>query len=363
MPVMAVNNQNQHEETGDSRSRPRWSAGKKMEAVLRLLRGEPLETLSRELGVEAHRLAAWRDDFLEGGKEALKGQRPDRSGDDRALRQAERKVGQLTMENEILRAAAEKRGHVQGPPPAQARMIVLQATWAELEGGPDEHHRWAGRAPSPDHLRLGGPRQRRDHRGRIAPATRMGLRGWLGELPRVEGGFAVEGCTGWRFVVEELQAAGLAATWPSRPRPAACAAPSGGPRPTVPTPGCCASCSSRAGCPAPGSRRPGSWICGPPCGCARPWSTSGPPGSSASTPRCSITAAPPCPGAAVAGQPRLAGGVALPPASRQLLGSRWARSTGWMPSRPRSTSGCVPGPPVRRRRPGGAGHRAGHHRV
>src|SRR6266511_3474257 len=55
MPVMAVNNENQHEQTGDYRSRPRWSAGKKMEAVLRLLRGEPLETLSRELGVEAHR--------------------------------------------------------------------------------------------------------------------------------------------------------------------------------------------------------------------------------------------------------------------------------------------------------------------
>jgi transposase-like protein len=80
-----------------------------MEAVLRLLGGEPLEVLSRELGVEAHRLAAWRDDFLEGGKEALKGQRPDRPGDDRALQQAERKVGQLTMENEILRAA-ETRG-------------------------------------------------------------------------------------------------------------------------------------------------------------------------------------------------------------------------------------------------------------
>jgi transposase-like protein len=106
---MAVNNQNQEEQTGGYRSRPRWSVGKKMEAVLRLLRGEPLEVLSRELGVEAHRLAAWRDDFLEGGKQALKGQRPDRSGVDRALRQAERKVGQLTMENEILRAAAEKR--------------------------------------------------------------------------------------------------------------------------------------------------------------------------------------------------------------------------------------------------------------
>jgi transposase len=110
---MAVNNETQ--QTSDYRSRPRWSAGKKTEAVLRLLRGEPLETLSRELGVEAHRLAAWRDDFLEGGKEALKGQRPDRSADDRALRQAERKVGQLTMENEILRVAAEKRG-LQIPP-------------------------------------------------------------------------------------------------------------------------------------------------------------------------------------------------------------------------------------------------------
>jgi hypothetical protein len=40
MPVMAVHNENQHEEAGDHRSRPRWSAGKKMEAVLRLLRGE-----------------------------------------------------------------------------------------------------------------------------------------------------------------------------------------------------------------------------------------------------------------------------------------------------------------------------------
>ena len=107
MPVMAVNNQ--HQQTGDDyRSRPRWSAGKKMEVVLRLLRGESLEMLSRELGVEAHRLAAWREDFLEGGKDALKGQRPDRAGD-RALRQAQRKVGQLTMEHEILRAAAEKR--------------------------------------------------------------------------------------------------------------------------------------------------------------------------------------------------------------------------------------------------------------
>jgi transposase len=118
MALMTVNN---HSEQGkDDRAQPRWSAGKKTEVVLRLLRGESLEELSREFGVEAHRLAAWRDDFLAAGKQGLKGQRPDRSPDDRALKQAERKIGQLTMENEVLRAAAETRG-LQIPPAKRPR--------------------------------------------------------------------------------------------------------------------------------------------------------------------------------------------------------------------------------------------------
>jgi transposase len=118
MTLMTVNNHN--EQGKNHRSQPRWSAGKKTDAVLRLLRGESLEELSRELQVEAHRLAAWRDDFLAAGKQGLKDQRPDRSPDDRALKQAERKIGQLTMENEVLRAAAEKRG-LQIPPAKRPR--------------------------------------------------------------------------------------------------------------------------------------------------------------------------------------------------------------------------------------------------
>src|SRR3954452_22251661 len=50
--------------------------------------------------------------------------------------------------------------------------------------------------------------------GRIAPADRMLLRGWLQKLLADTGtpaAFAVEGCTGWRFVVEELQRAGIEA--------------------------------------------------------------------------------------------------------------------------------------------------------
>ena len=49
--------------------------------------------------------------------------------------------------------------------------------------------------------------------GQIRPATRAVLRNWLGErfAGREEVAFAVEGCTGWRFVVEEMLAAGVEA--------------------------------------------------------------------------------------------------------------------------------------------------------
>jgi len=51
------------EERGDQRREARWSANKKTDVVLRLLRGETLDEVSRQVGVEAHRLAAWRDEF------------------------------------------------------------------------------------------------------------------------------------------------------------------------------------------------------------------------------------------------------------------------------------------------------------
>ena len=115
MALVTVND----DETDDGRSKPRWSAGKKLDVVLRLLRGEKLDALSRELGVEAHRISAWREDFLSGGKEALKGRRPV-SEEDRQLREAERKIGELTMEVEVWRRAAEKRGAAM-PPAKRAR--------------------------------------------------------------------------------------------------------------------------------------------------------------------------------------------------------------------------------------------------
>ena len=49
-------------------------------------------------------------------------------------------------------------------------------------------------------------------RGQIAPADREHLRAWLARFAgRDDVAFAVEGCTGWRYVAEELAAAGIAA--------------------------------------------------------------------------------------------------------------------------------------------------------
>jgi transposase len=48
-------------------------------------------------------------------------------------------------------------------------------------------------------------------RGMIRPATRSEFRSFLAKLGRKKAAFALEATTGWRFVVEELEAAGMEA--------------------------------------------------------------------------------------------------------------------------------------------------------
>ena len=86
--------------TSNSDDRGRFSARRKTETVLRLLRGEDLELLSRELGVTAATLSTWRDDFLAGGQAALKSRPADDRDDEIARLRA--KVGELTVDNELL---------------------------------------------------------------------------------------------------------------------------------------------------------------------------------------------------------------------------------------------------------------------
>ena len=78
----------------------RMSRQRKRDAVLRLLRGEDLELVSRALGVTAATLSGWRDAFLAGGEANL----ATRSTDGEAL-ESERlkaKLGEMLLDRELL---------------------------------------------------------------------------------------------------------------------------------------------------------------------------------------------------------------------------------------------------------------------
>lgn len=79
----------------------RWSAKKKLGVVLRLLRGETLDKLSREVGVEISLLEEWRQEALASMESGLRS-RPE-SNESRELSRAKRQIGELTMEIELLR--------------------------------------------------------------------------------------------------------------------------------------------------------------------------------------------------------------------------------------------------------------------
>jgi transposase len=86
----------------------RWSAGRKREVVLRLMRGESAELLSRELGLPVFRLEQWRRKAEAALEEALKEREADPA--DGQLAAAMRRIGELSMENELLRARIERPG-------------------------------------------------------------------------------------------------------------------------------------------------------------------------------------------------------------------------------------------------------------
>ena len=87
--------------TGETKAAPkRFWAQHKSEAVLRLLRGENIETLSRELGVTAAKLSQWRDAFLAGGADSLKKRS---AAEEAEYKRLNEKIGEQTMEIELLR--------------------------------------------------------------------------------------------------------------------------------------------------------------------------------------------------------------------------------------------------------------------
>ena len=78
----------------------RMSRQRKTAAVLRLLRGEDLDTVSRSLGVTAATLTTWRDAFLAAGEAAL-ATRPS-NGEALESERLKARLGEMLLEHELL---------------------------------------------------------------------------------------------------------------------------------------------------------------------------------------------------------------------------------------------------------------------
>ena len=86
-----------------TKKRERKSVNVKERAVLRLLKGEDLELVSRETGFALHELSRWRDKFLQAGRENLKSHPKDTLNAE--LEQRDKLISKLALENEILKKA------------------------------------------------------------------------------------------------------------------------------------------------------------------------------------------------------------------------------------------------------------------
>ena len=80
----------------------RMSRQRKRDAVLRLLRGEDLETVSRSLGVTAATLTAWRDAFLAAGEASLTSRPAD--GEELESERLKARLGEMLLRQELLEA-------------------------------------------------------------------------------------------------------------------------------------------------------------------------------------------------------------------------------------------------------------------
>ena len=86
-----------------AKKQKRRSAKVKEEAVMRLFRGEDMETVSRETGFSLHELKQWRDKYTLAGQESLKFHPTDLR--DKEMQQCRDLIARQALEIEILKKA------------------------------------------------------------------------------------------------------------------------------------------------------------------------------------------------------------------------------------------------------------------
>jgi len=91
--------------SGESKPK-RWSAQRKLEVALRLFAGESIDDVSRDIGVEIYRLEEWKQEAMAGIESRFKKRNTDPMAQE--LSRAKQKIGELSMEVELLREKADR---------------------------------------------------------------------------------------------------------------------------------------------------------------------------------------------------------------------------------------------------------------
>lgn len=102
---MVTMSKKQSRKGAPAQARPkRWSAARKAEIAVRLLKGESLDALARETGQPASRLAEWRDRFLAAGELGMKSREDDPAVElaEKEKQRLQAKVGESMMTIELL---------------------------------------------------------------------------------------------------------------------------------------------------------------------------------------------------------------------------------------------------------------------
>ena len=87
----------------------RWTAKRRTALVLQVVRGETsAQEAARKHGLTVAEVEDWRDRFLAGAENALRSRpRDEEAAKDEEIKKLKQKVGELVLDNDILREAAK----------------------------------------------------------------------------------------------------------------------------------------------------------------------------------------------------------------------------------------------------------------
>ncbi|MEZ4333441.1 MAG: helix-turn-helix domain-containing protein [Myxococcota bacterium] len=87
----------------------RWTARRRTVLVLQLIRGETsAQEAARKHGLTVAEVEDWRDKFLAGAENALRSKpRDEEAVKEEEIRRLKQKIGELVLDNDILREAAK----------------------------------------------------------------------------------------------------------------------------------------------------------------------------------------------------------------------------------------------------------------